>query len=64
MLIFILVFIIKKCPYTEDEKEMLAALFGNRSAAYLAIHESEAEIDDCNQALDYKPDYIKVFIKK
>ena len=64
MLIFILVFIIKKCPYTEDEKEMLAALFGNRSAAYLAIHESEAAIDDCNQALDYKPDYIKVFIKK
>lgn len=46
--------------YTDEEKDLLATIFGNRSAAYLAINESEAAVEDCNQALIYKPNYVKV----
>lgn len=43
---------------------MLATLFGNRSAAYLAMNETEAAVEDCNQALEYKPDYVKVLVRR
>jgi hypothetical protein len=56
----ILIFGTQDVSYTDEEKDLLATIFGNRSAAYLAIDESEAAVEDCNQALIYKPNYVKV----
>ena len=53
-------FVWQEVLYTQEEKELLATIFGNRSAAYMAIDESEAAVEDCNQALIYKPNYVKV----
>jgi tetratricopeptide (TPR) repeat protein len=50
------------CP--EDDKEMLATFYGNRSAAYFALDEYELVIEDCTAAVALKPGYVKVLARR
>jgi tetratricopeptide (TPR) repeat protein len=50
------------CP--EDDKEMLATFYGNRSAAYFALEEYELVVEDCTAAVALKPDYVKVLARR
>lgn len=55
------------CPNDAENKEyheQLATFYGNRAAAYFAEEDYELVIDDCSYALDYKPDYVKVLIRR
>ena len=50
------------CP-TEDNDTM-SIFYGNRAAAYLAIDAYERGVDDCSMALDLKPSYSKVWMRR
>jgi tetratricopeptide (TPR) repeat protein len=52
------------CPKDELYKEILSTFYGNRSAAFFSEEEFDAVIDDCNSALELKPDYIKVLFRR
>lgn len=49
---------IEYCP--ADDKENLAVFYGNRAAAYSMTADYELVIEDCDRALELKPDYVKV----
>ncbi len=52
------------CPENEENKESLATFYGNRSAAYFSVEEYELVVEDCSQALELKPDYCKVLVRR
>ena len=37
---------------------------GNRAACYSAIDEHDLSLEDCNKALELKPGYVKVLIRR
>ena len=52
------------CPTDDEHKENLSVFLGNRAAAYFSVDEYECVIDDCTSALELKPDYIKVLMRR
>lgn len=52
------------CPEDDENKEILATFYGNRSAAYASIEEYELVVEDCTAALALKPDYVKVIARR
>jgi len=52
------------CPEDNENKDNLAAFYGNRAAAYIAIEEYQLAIDDCSESIKLKPDYIKVLMRR
>ncbi len=61
---------INLCPENvEDENyeehcNFFATFLGNRAAAFFALQEWDMAVDDCNWALDKKPDYVKVIVRR
>lgn len=52
------------CPEDNDNKELLATLYGNRSAAYFFLDEFELVIEDCTSAVNLKQNYVKVLARR
>jgi tetratricopeptide (TPR) repeat protein len=52
------------CPTDSEHAEQLATFYGNRSAAYAADEEWDQVIEDCTSAVELKPDYVKVFVRR
>ncbi len=55
---------IEYCPLEKEYEEQLATFYGNRAAAYAAEDEFDLTIEDCNSALELKPDYVKVILRR
>jgi tetratricopeptide (TPR) repeat protein len=55
---------IEYCPIDKEYEEQLAAFYGNRAAAYAAEDDHDLVVDDCTAALELKPDYTKVLIRR
>ncbi len=55
---------IEYCPLEKEYEEQLATFYGNRAAAYAAEDEFDLTIEDCNTALELKPDYVKVILRR
>ena len=52
------------CPTDDEHKDTLAVFYGNRAAAYFSVDEYECVVDDCAGALELKPDYVKVLMRR
>ena len=52
------------CPTDDDHKETLSVFYGNRAAAYFSVEEYECVVDDCSSALNLKPSYPKVLMRR
>ena len=52
------------CPTDDEHKETLAVFYGNRAAAYFSVDEYECVVDDCSSALNLKPSYPKVLMRR
>ena len=52
------------CPIDDEHKETLSVFYGNRAAAYFSVEEYECVVDDCSSALDLKPLYPKVLMRR
>jgi len=48
----------------KKNQKHLSVLYGNRAACYLALENYEHAIEDCNQSLQYDPNYIKVLFRR
>ena len=55
---------IEHCPENEENKAHLATFYGNRAAAYSGVEEFEFVVEDCTRALELKPDYLKVVVRR
>lgn len=52
------------CPEDEENKDNLAAFYGNRSAAYFAMEEYQLTVNDCSDSIKLKPEYVKVLMRR
>jgi import receptor subunit TOM70 len=55
---------IECCPETDEHKEVLAVLLGNRAACYSAEEDWELVVEDCNRSIVLKADYVKVLLRR
>jgi len=49
---------------TEEGREMAAAILANRAACNRQLYMHKKVVEDCTQALAYKPGYLKAFIRR
>jgi tetratricopeptide (TPR) repeat protein len=52
------------CPETEEHKEVLSVLYGNRAACYFADDEYDLTVEDCTKSINLNPNYVKVLLRR